>query len=189
MTSSPLLKRLAAGEDAFRDLEPLQLWLLPIHLRSRRQFYEDAVAQAQRRIEGLWATQGFLFASRDEFDGSASVENVWRSLSPPWWGLNDIVGFIDVRMHATEIATSLFTTTKRATRVLKHRTYVFRRSETVPVAFKDSNRTLRPAVVAAVQTLAQDPSVAGRYLDLSRWRPLVEHMDLAALYRATFAHP
>jgi hypothetical protein len=186
MNDIPLLKRHALGE-AYTGPEPLQLWLLPIHLRPRRKYYEDLVAEAERRIEDTWAFQSFMFESRDDFDNSGAPDRIWRLLSPAWWGFADIVGFIDVRMHATEIAASLFTTRQRPSKVLKEKSFVFRRVSSIAITAQSTSEGLRPQIVAAVEELAKDSVLKGRYLDLSRWRPLVDATDIANLYNAEFA--
>ena len=185
----PLLKKLANGEDSFAGPEPLQLWLLPIHLRSRRRFYEDVVKQARRQIDDMWKFQAPMFSSREEFERSSGVDRVWSLFSPLWWGLNDIVGFIDIRMHAEDLAASLFTTSQRPSRTLNRKRYVFRRAEAVPISITSTNDVLRPATIAAVELLASDALPLRRQLDVARWRPLVYSTDLAALYRMEFGLP
>ena len=181
----PLLQRIAAGEVELDGSEPTQLWLIPILLRSRARYYNDAVDRCQRRLALLRQTYAELSVSADEFERSAYVQEIWRRASS-WWGLNDIIGYIDIRAHPVErvVQASLFLTTKRATRNLADKVFALVRDESVPIHAGDSNETLRRRLLVAVDGLVDHHRVKRRWVDVAGWQRSLEHTDLIGLLRS-----
>jgi hypothetical protein len=143
-------------------------------LRSRREYYEGLVARVRRRIEESWNFhKSSTFQTREEFDRSFIADDHWKT-PVYWWGLNDVIAFIDVRLHSTEIAATLFTTVERPSATLGSKTYKVAGIESVELKGGMGNEVLRREVIAAVERLAADPALRKRYVDLDRWRPLVE---------------
>src|SRR2546422_2954951 len=111
---NPFVRKLAEGAFADDGYEPQTLWLLPICLRSRTSYYDDVVNRAKSDLAEAWRQQGHLYKSREEFDASSFVDHIWRLHSPFWWGLNDVVGYVDVKacVRAMHIQAALFLTKK-----------------------------------------------------------------------------
>ena len=93
-------------------------------------------------------------------ENSGFVRNTWRFHSPYWWGLADVIGFIDTRASiATQSPTAtLFLTTKRPSKRLVDKRYVSRHQEAVPFDNASTNETLRASLSAAVGQPAADPA-------------------------------
>ena len=139
----------------------------------------------RRGIEAAWEAYGHLYESRDGFERFPYVEQSWRLASPSWWGLNDIVGFIDIRANLLEQAlqATLFLTTKRVSRTLVDKTYVAGGQEVVRFGEVASNDELRRDLIQAVERLATDTRLRRRQLDLQAWRQVVNHTDLVGILR------
>jgi hypothetical protein len=182
----PLLKSLAENDLGKDEYEPVQLWLLPILLRTRQQYYDDAIAKVKRDIEHMWQSSGSLYPTREAFDSSDFVDGVWRRASPYWWGLNDIAGFIDIRANvgAAAIEATLFLTSKRPSKRLVDKLYVHRRRERVELRGGETNDDLQSATDAVVTRLAGDSRIKRRYLDIDGWRLVLSSTDLVRLLRS-----
>jgi hypothetical protein len=177
-----------AVESSIEDdgYEPQLLWLIPIFLRSRIQYYDETVARVRRRIEEHWKQSGQeSYETREEFEQSKFVQWIWYSEHPYWWGLTDIVGWIDVRacVRSREIQASLFLPTKRISRQLKDKRYVLRRKETVSLSEDVTNEQLQESLIQAVETICEDDRTKRLYVDLDQWRRLVRHTDLKGIIR------
>ena len=166
--------------------EPQSLWLIPVFLRSRVQYYDEAAASIRKRIEEHWEQFGQnTYNSREEFEQSSFVEWIWSDSHPYWWGLNDIVGWIDIRVcvRSRGIQVALFLPTKRVSRRLKDKRYVFRRRETISLSQHATNEQLRESLIEAVETIRNDERIKTRYVDLHQWCRLVRHTDLIGIIR------
>jgi hypothetical protein len=165
--------------------EPQSLWLIPVFRKSRIQYYEEAATSIRRRIEEHWERLREVYDSRADFENSSLFQWLWDSGHPYWWGLNDVVGWIDIRacVRSKELQVSLFLPTKRISRNLKNKTYVFRRKETVPLSPQATNESLQKSVIQAVEAIVGDNRLKGRYVDLHQWYRLVRHTDLIAIIR------
>jgi hypothetical protein len=166
--------------------EPQLLWLIPIFLRPRIQYYDEAAADIHRRTDEYWSRSGQqVYGSREEFEQSSLVQWIWDSGHPYWWGFNDIVGWIDVRacVRSQEIQVSLFLPSKRVSRKLKDKRFVFRRREVVALPQVTTNEQLRKGVFEAVEVIRGDDRIKKRYVDLDQWRRLVRHTDLVGIIR------
>ena len=185
-SGEPLLKRLADGDLQAVGRHPLQLWLLPIHFRSHDKYYRDLIEAVKKRLEEAWELHGHLYASRQEFEESDFVRNTWRFHSPYWWGLADIIGFVDIRASVAEksVNATLFLTTKRASSRLVDKTYVAKRQESVHFDNASTNESLRSDLSDAVGRIAADPLLRRRHLDLEAWVCILEHTDLVGILRA-----
>lgn len=167
----------------FNRYEPPLLWLLPIFLRPRNQYYADAATAVRKRIEEQWRDYGNIYRDRDEFGKSSFVKRAWESGSPPWWGLHDIVGWIDIRLYVQtrDIRISLFLPTKKISRQLKEKTFVCRLQERIALPDHTPNPDIRKLVVAGVDKVASDRMIARFYVDLRTWRRMIEHLDMRKL--------
>ena len=171
-TDKPFLKRLADGDLGTDNYEPLQLWLLPVFLRSRERYYSDAIAGVQHDVEDAWRRNSSFYSSRGDFDKSQFVTGIWNRASPYWWGLNDIVGFIDIRANVAEstLESSLFLTTKRASRRLTNKIYLFKAKESVTCFPGQNNTELLRLLDDAVTRLTKDSRLRQRHVNLDSWR-------------------
>ncbi len=55
------LSEMSRGELEAGNHQPLCLWLIPIHLRSRKQYYDDAVAATRKLIKWYWQTSRSIY--------------------------------------------------------------------------------------------------------------------------------
>jgi len=167
--------------------EPLLLWMIPVYLRTRQEYYLDAVKNARRRIDALWEQTKNSYESRDEFERTRIVEYIWNRSGPPWWGLNDIVGWIDVRLFSkiedTRIELSLFLPTKRISRRLVDKRFVFRRREVVPVTPNMTNQSIHEEVIVALNTITSDKRIRKYFVEIENWRLKIYHTDVQGLIR------
>ena len=79
------------------DYEPQILWLIPIYLRSRIQYYDEVISRIHREIDNLRRCYVSAYPSPEAFEKSSIVNVVWYRNSPLWWGLDNVVGWIDLR--------------------------------------------------------------------------------------------
>lgn len=86
-----------------------------------------------------------LFASRQEHRTSSYARCVWEAHLPFWWGLNDIVGYIECRYDEgkQEIRATLFLTAKRRSRILRDKRVVAKFHDVVNVSPEIKNTTIR----------------------------------------------
>lgn len=180
-------RKLAESSLEGDDYEPLCLWLIPVLLRSRKQYYADAVAKTKQLVEWYWKTRGPAFASRADFEKSTFLQQTWEREAPPWWGLNDIIGWIDVRLSVREreIWVSLFVPDKRISRNLKEKVYSCRLQERVTLPNRSTNEKLSSDLIGAVERVAAAPVIRGRCADLASWRRCVRHTDLIGIIHDT----
>lgn len=111
---------------------------------------------------------------------------------PPWWGLNDVVGWIDVRLdvRAAKLDAALFLPKKRISRQLRNKVYWPEKCLSVPLGIEPTNDTLRRQSVELVELLLKAPRTRKLYTDLASWRRQVVHTDLIGLARdATVVEP
>jgi hypothetical protein len=185
-SSTPSFREIVEGGLEDDGYEPQSLWLIPIFLRSRIQYYNEAAASIQTRIEEYWERFGqSTYNSREEFKQTSLVEWIWSNGHPYWWGLNDIVGWIDIRacVRSREIQVALFLPTKRVSRQLKDKRYVFCRRETISLPERATNEQLQERVIEAVETIRNDEHIKTRYVELNQWCRLVRHTDLVGIIR------
>lgn len=180
-------QRLARGEIEPAGYEPLSLGLIPILLRSRKQYYQDAVATTRKLIDWYWETSKTIYPSRAHFEGSDFIQGVWEREAPLWWGLNDIIGWIDVRLcvRAREFQISVFLPTKRISRVFQNKAYFCHFQESIKLPGRSTNAELRKVLIKGVEKVAADRRLRRRYLNLGGWRSLVQYLDLIGLIRVT----
>ena len=169
------------------DSQPLQLSLIPVYLRSRKLYYLEKAAAIRKRIDDTWDEWVTPpYDSRADFDASDLVEKLWRGRSPPAWELNDIVGFIDVRLlvHSRKIQAALFMPDKQVSRRLKNKEpYVFIRMETLELGERATNHQLRTEVTRLVDNLRSHAVLKRRFIDLEAWRRTLDHVDLVGLIK------
>ena len=184
MRSPPTFRELAESGEGPGDYDPHQLWLIPIHLRSRQEYYREVEASITADVDAHWRDTGHLHGSREDFDASHFVEYLWSSRSPFWWGLHDIVGYIDVRMDVLEweFQVSLFLPTKRVSRTLKDKTYVNECTERVSLPTGQPNSVAQQALVEALGRVAAHKSLSKRSLDLVPWIRNIRHTDLIGIF-------
>lgn len=180
-------QKVARGEIEPDGYEPLCLWLIPILLRSRRQYYDDAVVDTKKLIEWYWRSSKPIYHSFAEFEQSDFVRQTWERKAPLWWGLNDIIGWIDVRICVRdhEFQISLFLPTKRISKRLKNKHYFCHSRQTIALPDRATNEELRVKLINCVEKMAADKNLTKRYIDLASWRRLVRHFDLIGAIRET----
>ncbi len=180
-------QQLVRGEIEAAGYEPVSLWLIPILLRSRKQYYDDAVAATRKHIEYCWQTCKSIYPSIVDFEQSDSGQHIWERESPLWWGLNDIIGWIDVRVcvRNREFQISLFLPTKRISKKLRTKVYFCHLRQIIAIPDRSTNEELRTALIQCVEKVAADKRLRGRYIDLACWRRIVCHLDLIGIIRET----
>ena len=178
-------QNIARGEIEPDGYEPLCLWLIPILLRSRKQYYNNAVADTKKLIEWYWKSSKHIYHSFGEFEQSDFVGQTWERKCPLWWGLNDIIGWIDVRVCAREreFQVSLFLPTKRISKRLKDKQYFCHSRQTIALGERATNRELRTTLINCVEEISADKKLTKRHIDLARWRRLVHHFDIVGVIR------
>jgi hypothetical protein len=147
------------------------------------------ISRIHREIDNLRRHHVSAYPSPEAFEKSSIVNAVWYRNSPLWWGLNNVVGWIDVRacVRNREIQAALFLTTKRASRNMKDKRFVFRRRESVAISAPVSNYDLQHATIQALRILALDTRLRDRYIDLDQWERLVTPTDLVGIIRQAAA--
>lgn len=133
------------------DYEAPLLLLIPVYLRDRRRYYLDSIATIRKLLDELWVTSQFEYPSREDFEKSRVGETVWNAtgLKPYWWGVNDVVGFIDIRVcvRSRQLQAALFLPHKQISRRLKHKEpFVFQRKESIALGDRATNEELRAYV-------------------------------------------
>lgn len=191
MTSADLtpLQKLAKGLAGDTSFQPLALWLLPVLLRTRDRYYGDAMRAIRSQLDSTWELQRSNFGSREEFEQSLSAQRLWRAAQPPWWGLNDIVGYIDIALDLSEsaIRCALFATKQRPSRTLVYKMFVPVATELVSLRQHSTNEPLRTAVLASAANLARNPRVKGRCIDLLPLQAHLRRTNLVGLIRDEIA--
>ena len=74
------------------DYEPQILWLIPIYIRSRIQYYDEVISRIHREIDNLRRRYVSAYPSPEAFEKSSIVNAVWYRNSPLWWRLDNVVG-------------------------------------------------------------------------------------------------
>jgi hypothetical protein len=171
------------------DYEPLMLWLIPFYLRTRQQYYDEAASKIKKYIDDLWNKVSDTFYTRDEFEKSTVLESIWDSYTPYWWGLNDVIGWIDVRLcvRHRQIQLSLFLPSKRVSRKLKDKMFAFQDSEIIDLPDIATNNDLQNKVIEALHIIIQDPRIKRFFIDLEPWYRIIRHTDLVGIIQE-FAH-
>jgi hypothetical protein len=107
----------------------------------------------------------------------------------PWWGLNDVVGWIEILgdTRAGEIWATLSLPTKRISRNLSRKVFRHVDHKIVRLESGISNEEIRHGIFIAVNELIHDPRLKNLDLDLEPWRRLVNHTDVAGLLMAAAA--
>jgi hypothetical protein len=176
------------------DYEWQPLWLIPIYLRSRRQYYSEAVHAIDRRIAATWkrrqqwVTSPAQRQSWEDFQKADYVANARETGTQPWWGLNDVVGYIDVQLDIADAAIHalLFLADKTISRRLTRKRFVSKRQVTIhleEVGEVLDNARLREQIAEAVVELRSDPQLTKLYVDLDRWHILLVNTDLVGVVR------
>lgn len=166
--------------------EPQLLWLVPVFYTSRIQYYDYAVNNIHKQIERQWRNIGQqYYATREDFEKSSVVRLIWDSGTPFWWGLNDIVGWLDVRacVRKHEIQVALFLPQKHISRNLKEKVYVVRRKEQLRFSEQSSNFELQEGIIQIIVTMKSDSRVNKRYMDYAHWFRLIKHTDIKGVIR------
>ena len=165
------------------DYEPQQVCLIPIYLRPRYQFYREAEKRIRDRIEEVWQISGRAWESRQAFEASESTNNIWLRESPPWWGVNDIIGYMDLRMSLPdqEFQVGLFLPIKRISRRLKDKTFVFKHMERRPFPSGKPNHVAQDLFIEMISTICERSEVKSRYVQFDSWARVVRSLDLLGL--------
>jgi hypothetical protein len=146
---------------------------------------KDAASSAQAKVERLWKSSREGFQSRKAFESSHVVDHIWAMAAPLWWGLNDVIGFVDIRLMLDVpcLDAALFLTAQRPSRRLTAKQYVCRRHEEFRLEGGQGNHELQAGVLAAVERLAADPALSERHLPLDDWRIMVAGTNLVGVIR------
>ena len=157
------------------------LWTWPVLLRDRADYYDDWADDLQRELNRIWASASASM-DRDAFENTETARQLWGR-GPLWWGVNDAVGHIEVRLHRREreIRITLYTTTARASRKLVKKLFAEKGHRTVSFGGAPDNAALRAALTDALDSLAAEGVVRKRHLALAEWRAVIRHTDLVGL--------
>jgi len=180
-------QKIARGEIEPDGYEPLCLWLIPILLRTRRQYYNDAVERTKKLIAYYWKSSKHIYHSFEEFEQSDFVQQTWERKSPLWWGLNDIIGWIDVRVcvREGEFQISLFLPTKRISKILKDKQYYCYQRKTIALPDKATNRKLRTLLINGIEDISTLNKLNKMHIDLERCRRLANNLDIVTVIKET----
>jgi hypothetical protein len=167
------------------EYEPLTLWLIPIYLRCIKKYYEDAVDLIRKKILNLWTKVNDIYPSFDEFEKTDSANSIWEWDTPYWWGLNDVVGWIDVRLcvRKRQIQFSLFLPTKRISRKLQDKKYGFCCMDIIDLPEKATNEELRIWVIRKLNLLMQNEKIQKLFIDLKPIKRIIYHTDLVGIIK------
>ena len=176
-------REIAENKKPDYSYEPLCLWLIPLYLRTRQRYYDEAASKIKKYIDNLWDKVSGGFTTRDEFEKSTIVESIWGRYAPYWWGLNDIVGWIDVRLSVPhrQIQLALFLPSKRVSRNLKEKMFVFQYMEVIDVPNFATNDELQSKVMGTLHIMIQDPRIKRFFIDLEPWHRIICHTDLVGI--------
>jgi hypothetical protein len=121
-----------------------------------------------------------------EHQSKRYIDHIWWRHSPPWWGVNDIVGWIDVLgdVRGLEITATLFLPKKRISRQLVKKEFWFAGMKRFPLEPAMSNERLREKTIGIVEELTQHQRVGKLFVYLHEWRLLVAHTDIDGILTA-----
>lgn len=182
----PSFREMSESAQGQSGYQPQQLWLIPIHLRSREQYYKEAEERIRAQIEEVWELSGRGYPSREAFERSETVANIWGWRAPVWWGLNDVIGWIDVQLDPLEweFQVSLFLPLKRISRVLKDKQFAFEVMERVPLPSGQTNKRAQELLIDAVERVAGHEKAARYQVDLEQWKRVVRNTNLIGVFGA-----
>lgn len=114
------------------------------------------------------------------------IDHIWWRSSPPWWGANDLVGWIDVLgdVRLLEVTANLFLPRKRISRQLVKKEFWFTGRTRFPLEPAMGNERLRERTIAIVEELAQHERVRKLTVYLHEWRLLAAHTDIDGVLMA-----
>ena len=184
----------AAAEAGFEDdgYEPQLLWRIPIYLRSRKQYYAESIKRISALLEEAyeqqvreWSSPEGATLTREAWERSAKryIDGLWSRQSPPWWGLHDAVGWIEIYgdTRAGEIWATLLLPRERISRQLTRKTFWHHDHKIVQLWSGITNDEIRHGIFIVVNELIQAPKLQKLFLDLEPWRRLVNHTDIAGV--------
>jgi hypothetical protein len=179
-----------AESGVFDGYLPQILMTIPIHLRSREQYYKDAVEEVRGRLDWAWEIYKHLpdNPTREDFEKSEHGEGWWQRGTPPWWGLNDIIGFIEIRIDLMEsqFLVALFLPKNKRLRASTRMRAVWPAGlEKVPFGRNVSASEVRDRIKTELIAFSDDTRLRRRYLDLEPYFLLLDNTDLIGL---TLAH-
>jgi hypothetical protein len=160
---------LALSGQPSTDYAPQPIVSIPIYLRNKSQYYKDAVDAVRKQLDILWeAYSQRPGADRDEFERSERAKWFWDHGTPPWWGVNDVIGYIQVLIDPLdhELYVSLFLPTKRISRVTKNKVFWNVRTERRDIDRPMGNAGLRLLILDLIADVANDTRVRRYHLDL-----------------------
>ena len=172
-------------ENNYDDYEPLALWLIPLYLRSREQYYEEAANSIRKHIEDLWVKLKVVFPNRDDFDKLNVIDSIWQRYTPYWWGLNDVIGWIDIRLcvRSRQIQISVFLPAKRISRRLKDKKFGFQYLETIDLPDIATNEELQNSVLAKLNSIIQDKRINKFFVDIEPVSRMIRHTNLVSVIK------
>jgi hypothetical protein len=154
------------------------LWLIPILLRDRAAYYDDWADATQRDFDRVWKSASASM-TRDAFEAGLTAEQLWGP-GPLWWGVNDVVGYVEIRLHPAERAlrVTAFRTTARPSRSLVKKFFEPQAERSVTWGAVTTNEELRAALREAVEEVSADATRAGRQIARQEWEALIRHTDV-----------
>lgn len=189
-------KRVQPEPCPFDDLAPRFYWgpldlpkvifLAPIQLRSRKQYYKDICEDVARELDYAWESgHNRLFAPEQEHRTSSYARSVWQAHSPFWWGLNDIVGYIECRydQDKQEIRATLFLTAKRRSCILRDKRVVAKFHDVVSVSPAATNTTIRQVLLSMLEKIRRRPELKKLHVQTRDYENLIRCIDFPRLFK------
>jgi hypothetical protein len=158
------------------DYEPQLILFIPT-------YYADALRSAQEHIDSIWRVTRDGGTSREEFERFHIVQSIWKRSSPLWWGVNDIVGWIDVRIWnaENEVRAALFLPTKRITRQMVRKQFVHKKRVAAPIDRALGNNAWHVRIEALVRQILAEPQVSRLHVPWEQWRAILMRIDVVGL--------
>ena len=162
----------------------LRLWLLPIYLRTKQEYYKDSDKDILRLLDSYWETSNHIYTSRAEFNSSDVAREIRMEKHPPPWRFNDIIGWIsiDASPGSKKILVELVLTKARFSRQLKQKSYVVQDFKYVFYSKNSTNEEVRQRVFkTADELLKASRRVRKCHVNLASWERLLAKTDIIGL--------
>ena len=163
------------------DPGPHQFFFIPIYYRLKSHYKHDALKAAWERVAGLYPSFTFKYESLEAFAASPDAAYWWRTPYLPWWGVGDIVGFLDARHHVEMgcVRLSCFKTIKRPSSGMRDRSMTFAFSLDEPLRKGASSKEVGDVLLALLERAKAEPSLKQRHIEDYYLRRLIGCTDWA----------
>lgn len=179
------LRRIAGGELVRASYESPCLYRVPIMLRSHDDYIDDAIKDARRLVDLYWEGSESYFDSREEFEQTELVHEAWRMRTPPPWCLNDVVGWIEIRLDVLEqhIGIYLILPEERMSKHSKKKTYYVVERAYIQLPESPTNDDVRRDLIDSLEQMAGHSKLNKRHVDLGSVLLQIRNTDLVEIIR------